>query len=232
MRSSLRNLVLPVVTLLCSLGAGPFAAAQDNLDTDVKKTLYAFGFSIAKEWRNLKFSEEELKIITGAMVDSALRREPKTDVNAQLPNVRNLLLQREQLGKAEVIKEQKVASAQLLTKESKASGAVKTDSGLIITTIKPGNGASPTATSKVTVHYHGTLGNGTVFDSSVNRGQPASFALNRVIKCWTEGLQLMKLGGKSRLVCPAELAYGDRGAGADIPPATALIFEVELLKIE
>ena len=105
-------------------------------------------------------------------------------------------------------------------------------SGLIMTTLKPGTGEKPKATSKVTVHYHGTLGDGTVFDSSVKRGEPATFPLNGVIKCWTEGLQLMQAGGKSRLVCPADLAYGDRGAGAMIPPATALIFEVELLKVE
>ncbi len=89
--------------------------------------------------------------------------------------------------------------------------------------------ASPTS---ATVHYHGTLRDGTVFDSSVERGQPAQFALNRVIPCWTEGLQLMKVGGKAKLVCPPEIAYGDRGAGQLIKPGAALTFEVELISIE
>ena len=218
--------------MLCAFGLAQSASAQIKLDTDEKKALYAFGYTVAKEWRNLSLSEDELKVIAAAMVDSALRRKARVDVNAQLANVRSLLVAREQKGKAAVVERQKVASAALLAKEGKATGAVTTTSGLIITTIKKGSGASPTAASKVTVHYHGTLGDGTVFDSSIKRGQPATFPLNGVIKCWTEGLQLMKLGGKSRLVCPAGLAYGDRGAGGDIPPATALIFEVELLKIE
>ena len=83
----------------------------------------------------------------------------------------------------------------------------------------------------MTVHYHGTLGDGTVFDSSVNRGQPATFPLNGVIKCWTEGVAMMKEGGKSRLICPSEIAYGDRGAGQNIPPGATLIFDVELIKV-
>ena len=102
---------------------------------------------------------------------------------------------------------------------------------MVITTLKPGTGPSPKATDKVKVHYHGTLTDGTVFDSSVQRGQPATFALNSVIKCWTEGVQQMKVGGKSRLVCPADVAYGDRGAPPRIKPGATLVFEVELLEI-
>jgi FKBP-type peptidyl-prolyl cis-trans isomerase FkpA/FKBP-type peptidyl-prolyl cis-trans isomerase FklB len=101
----------------------------------------------------------------------------------------------------------------------------------VITTLKPGSGASPTAEDSVTVHYHGTLIDGTVFDSSVQKGQPATFKLNGVIKCWTEGVQQMKVGGKSRLVCPAQMAYGDRGAPPRIKPGATLVFEVELLDI-
>jgi FKBP-type peptidyl-prolyl cis-trans isomerase len=102
---------------------------------------------------------------------------------------------------------------------------------MVMQEIQPGSGASPSATDTVRVHYHGTLRDGTVFDSSVERGEPATFALNRVIGCWTQGLQKMTVGQKSRLICPPELAYGDRGAGPKIPPGSALVFEVELLEI-
>jgi FKBP-type peptidyl-prolyl cis-trans isomerase len=105
------------------------------------------------------------------------------------------------------------------------------DSGVVIEEMAPGSGDEPQASDTVRVHYHGTLRDGTVFDSSVERGQPASFALNRVIPCWTEGLQKIKVGGKSRLTCPPDTAYGDRGAGPKIPPGAALVFEVELLEI-
>ena len=104
---------------------------------------------------------------------------------------------------------EKAAGMSFLDEQAAMADAVRTDSGLIITEITAGTGASPIATDKVTVHYHGTLRDGTVFDSSVDRGEPASFGLNQVIACWTEGVQLMKVGGKSRLVCSSDLAYGD-----------------------
>ncbi|MCC7310169.1 MAG: FKBP-type peptidyl-prolyl cis-trans isomerase [Sulfuritalea sp.] len=106
----------------------------------------------------------------------------------------------------------------------------KTASGILITQIKAGTGASPKSTDTVKVHYRGTLVSGKEFDSSYGRGQPASFPLNRVIPCWTEGLQTMKAGGKSKLVCPPNLAYGSSGRPG-IPPDSTLIFEVELLEI-
>jgi FKBP-type peptidyl-prolyl cis-trans isomerase FkpA len=108
---------------------------------------------------------------------------------------------------------------------------VTTESGLVITELTPGTGDHPTATSVVEVHYHGTFEDGKVFDSSVERGQPARFPLNRVIPCWTEGVQRMRVGGKSRLVCPPEIAYGKRGSPPRIPPDATLTFEVELLGV-
>ncbi len=106
-------------------------------------------------------------------------------------------------------------------------------SGLVIEHEKIGSGASPKSTDKVTVHYHGTFElNGKVFDSSVDRGRPATFPLNRVIPCWTEGLQKMKVGGKAKLTCPPKIAYGPAGAPPRIPPNSTLIFEVELFSID
>jgi FKBP-type peptidyl-prolyl cis-trans isomerase FkpA len=111
------------------------------------------------------------------------------------------------------------------------AGAVVTDSGLVFRSLKDGSGTSPTAADTVRVHYRGTLPDGKEFDSSIKRGQPAEFPLNRVIKCWTEGVQRIKVGGKAKLTCPAAIAYGERGAGGVIPPNATLIFEVELLGI-
>ena len=119
----------------------------------------------------------------------------------------------------------------MVTKAASEMGATKTESGIVITTIKPGTGATPKETDIVKVHYHGTLTDGTVFDSSVKRGEPATFPLNQVIKCWREGVQQIKVGGKSRLVCPPNLAYGDGGAPPIIKPGSTLVFEVELLEI-
>ncbi|MBL0727418.1 FKBP-type peptidyl-prolyl cis-trans isomerase [Piscinibacter sp. HJYY11] len=112
--------------------------------------------------------------------------------------------------------------------------SVTTQSGLVYTVLKEGTGASPAATDTVKVHYRGTLPTtGKEFDSSYSRGQPAEFPLNRVIKCWTEGVQKMKVGGKAKLVCPPAIAYGERGAGNGlIPPNATLVFEVELLDVK
>ena len=108
---------------------------------------------------------------------------------------------------------------------------VTTSSGLVFQDLKVGTGLSPKATDTVKVNYRGTLADGTEFDSSYRRGQPAEFPLNRVIPCWTEGLQRMKAGGKAKLTCPPAIAYGSRGAGGVIPPNATLTFEVELLAI-
>jgi FKBP-type peptidyl-prolyl cis-trans isomerase FkpA len=119
-----------------------------------------------------------------------------------------------------------------IDKAAKEKGAVKTASGMVYRSIKNGRGKSPSASSTVEVNYRGTLTNGKEFDSSYKRNQSIKFPLSGVIPCWTEGVQMMKVGGKARLVCPPELAYGSRGAGQDVPPNATLIFEVELLDIK
>ncbi len=114
---------------------------------------------------------------------------------------------------------------------AREAGAVVTPSGLVYRSLREGKGAHPKAEETVKVHYHGTLPDGKEFDSSYSRGQPAQFPLNRVIKCWTEGVQRMQVGGKAKLTCPPAIAYGERGAGAAVPPNATLHFEVELLDI-
>ena len=119
----------------------------------------------------------------------------------------------------------------VLAAASKEAGAKVTASGLVYRSLKDGTGANPAATDKVKVHYKGTFPDGKEFDSSYKRNEPTEFPLNRVIPCWTEGVQMMKPGGKAKLTCPAAIAYGERGAGGVIPPNATLVFEVELLAI-
>jgi FKBP-type peptidyl-prolyl cis-trans isomerase FkpA len=121
--------------------------------------------------------------------------------------------------------------ADFAEKAAKEKGAVKTASGLVFRALAEGKGAKPAATSTVKVHYKGTFPDGRVFDASEKHGGPATFPLNRVIRCWTEGVQMMKVGGKAQLVCPPSIAYGAAGAGGVIPPNATLVFEVELLEI-
>jgi FKBP-type peptidyl-prolyl cis-trans isomerase FkpA len=123
------------------------------------------------------------------------------------------------------------APSDAAVKAAKEPGATVTASGLVYRSLKEGTGAHPSATDVVKVHYRGTFPDGKEFDSSIARGQPAEFPLNGVIKCWTEGVQRMKVGGKAKLTCPAAIAYGERGAGRTIPPNATLHFDVELLGI-
>ncbi len=123
------------------------------------------------------------------------------------------------------------APNETLAKAAKEAGAVVTPSGLVFLSLADGKGAKPQATDTVKVHYRGSFPDGKEFDSSHSRGKPAEFPLNRVIPCWTEGVQLIGIGGKAKLTCPSAIAYGARGAGSTIPPNATLVFEVELLGI-
>ena len=214
------------LAFLLLLGTATFAAAPE-ITTDEQKTLYALGFALSRSLGGFTLSEAELEIVKVGLTDGALQREPKVDAQLFMPKVQELQKTRT----AAVAAVEQKAGENFLAKAAAAPGATKTESGLVITTLTPGTGAVPTADATVQVHYHGTLIDGTVFDSSVQRGQPATFPLKGVIKCWTEGVQRMHVGGKSRLVCPPQIAYGDRGSPPRIKPGATLVFEVELLDI-
>ena len=203
------------------------AESVPQLGTDEQKTLYAVGLAVAGSLSVFALSAADLEVVKAGMTDGVLNRQRQVDLQAYGPKIQEL-----QRARASVVAaaEQKTGQA-IVDKAAAEKGATKTASGLVIVPIKPGTGESPKATDRVKVHYHGTLADGAVFDSSVQRNEPATFPLNGVIPCWTEGLQLMKVGGKSRLVCPAALAYGDRGAPPRIKPGSTLTFEVELLEI-
>jgi len=203
------------------------AAAGPDPTTDEQKMFYALGLAISQNLNTFNLTEAELEMVKSGMSDGVLHKTPKADLQTYGPKLQEL--QRTRM--TAIAAEEKKAGQAFLDKAAAEKGATKTASGLIIKTLKPGTGASPKGTDKVKVHYHGTLTDGTVFDSSVQRGEPVTFPLNGVIKCWTEGVQLMKVGEKSRLVCPADLAYGERGAPGRIKPGATLVFDVELLDI-
>jgi FKBP-type peptidyl-prolyl cis-trans isomerase FkpA/FKBP-type peptidyl-prolyl cis-trans isomerase FklB len=205
----------------------PLLAAQQDPANDDQKTLYALGLAISQSLGTFSLSDAELDMVKNGLTDGVLKRPPKADLQTFGPKIQQLQQSRVAL----VAEGEKKAGAAFLTKAASEKGATKTESGIVITTIKPGTGATPKATDTVKVHYHGTLTDGTVFDSSVKRGEPATFPLDKVIKCWTEGVQQVKVGGKSRLVCPSNLAYGDAGSPPVIKPGSTLVFEVELLEI-
>lgn len=198
-----------------------------SLESDEGKTLYALGVWLANRVQAFGLSESELAVVQQGLADGVTGRPQKVDVKTYGPKIDTLLQSRVGVAASAA----KKAGQEFADKAAAEAGAVRKPSGLIYKELKAGTGDAPAATDRVKVHYHGTLIDGTVFDSSVQRGEPAEFALSQVIKCWTEGLQLMKVGGKSRLVCPSDIAYGDRGAGAQIKPGATLVFEVELLGI-
>jgi FKBP-type peptidyl-prolyl cis-trans isomerase FkpA/FKBP-type peptidyl-prolyl cis-trans isomerase FklB len=216
-----------LVSFVLAVVATAVPAVAQELKSDDDKTLYAIGVVLADRLAPFALSAGELELVQAGLADAVLGRERKVDPRGQMAQIHRLRSARA----ATVAAVEKKSGDAYVAKAAAATGARKTDSGLVVTTLKAGTGPSPKATDKVKVHYHGTLTDGSVFDSSVQRGQPATFPLNGVIKCWTEGVQLMKVGGKSRLVCPAELAYGDRGAPPRIKPGATLVFEVELLEI-
>src|ERR1019366_9528451 len=160
-------------------------------------------------------------------ISDAAAGKPEIELNVWGPKIQPLAAARA----AAVAEKEKAASAGYLAKATAEPGAVKTDSGLVYRELTAGSGESPKATDTVKVHYRGTLTNGTEFDSSYKRNEPTQFPLNGVIKCWTEGVQRMKVGGKSMLVCPSDIAYGNMGHPPTIPGGATLVFEIELLEI-
>ncbi|MEM1207053.1 MAG: FKBP-type peptidyl-prolyl cis-trans isomerase [Acidobacteriota bacterium] len=222
-------LVLAVLVLACT--GAPSGVEAEEVDAaaagEQEKTLYALGLALAQNVANFGLDDAELVHVLSGFEDGALGREAKVDLQEYGPKLQELAR-----GRMEKAAEKEAAeSEKFLTEQAAVDGVEVTDSGLIYTSLTEGSGDSPAATDQVKVHYHGTLRTGEVFDSSVDRGEPATFGLNQVIACWTEGVQKMKVGGKSRLVCPPTIAYGDRGAPPKIPPKAALVFEVELLEI-
>jgi FKBP-type peptidyl-prolyl cis-trans isomerase FklB len=204
------------------------AAPEKTTDIQMDSLSYSVGILVAQNLKSQGFDKLDAPSLAQGIADVLSGAETRLDVNQANAVVQGYMMEKSQAaGKENLEKGRK-----FLEENGKREGVVTTASGLQYEVINSGNGSSPKATDKVTVHYHGTLIDGTVFDSSVERGQPATFPVNGVIKGWVEALQLMKVGDKWKLFIPSELAYGSRGAGGDIGPNEVLIFEVELLSID
>jgi FKBP-type peptidyl-prolyl cis-trans isomerase FkpA len=225
---------LALLASLVILACGKAKIAEPELKTEDDKTLYALGLVVSDNLATFKLSEAELEVVKAGLGDGVLHRTRKVDISVYGPKLQNLAQARANLvspGEKKDVDASKIAGSTFLQKAAGEKGAVKSPTGFVLQEITPGKGASPKPTDKVKVHYRGTLIDGTVFDSSIDRGQPVELPLNGVIPCWGQALPMMKVGGKSRLICPPELAYGDHGAPPKIKPGSTLVFEVELLDI-
>lgn len=221
-----RIIILLAVAFFGTLTAcNKMQMSNPTLSTDDDKTVYAIGVDMGTRIKTLDLSKNEMAMLKMGIDDGASSTKPQVELKTYIPKVGEMLR-----GRQKKFAEKEAKESEAFMKKAEASGT-KTESGLVYVEKKAGSGESPKASDRVKVNYHGTLRGGDVFDSTKDRGQPATFRLDRVIKCWTEGVQKMKVGGVSELYCPAALAYGDRGAPPKIPPGSALKFEVELLEI-
>lgn len=193
---------------------------------ELEKVLYALGVSLGRNLRPFALSAEELSLVEAGLRD-ANAGTVKAEVDAHLPRLRELELQRRSKSQANE-KERGRAFAAAAAKEP---GAKTFESGLVFIPLSEGDGPAPLTVDTVRVHYRGRLIDGAEFDSSYARGQPAEFRLSQVIACWTEGVQKMRAGGRAKLVCPSSIAYGDRGSPPKIPPGATLVFDVELREV-
>ena len=221
-----KSIQLLILIFSINLSIKSTMSAQ-KLTNEIDSVSYSLGVNIGENLKtqfpdiNLKNFELAIKNV----LDN--QKEPKIS-GADAQKVIQNYFQKQQAKVSESVIEE---GKKFLTENSKKVGVVTLESGLQYEIIKSGEGAKPTINDQVTTHYHGTLLDGTVFDSSVERGQPATFPVSGVIKGWTEALQLMTVGSKWKLFVPYDLAYGERGAGPKIGPYTTLIFEVELISI-
>ena len=203
--------------------ASPAAAASPSAMSEEEKTIYALGAMIGQRFVSpMHITDKELEALQRGMKDTYKGGKPEFEIQPYAAKFNEMARTR-----------QAESTAGFRDQAAAEPGAVKSASGLVYKTMTAGTGASPKASDTVKVHYHGTMPDGRVFDSSVQRGEPVEFALNQVIPCWTEGVQKMKVGEKARFVCPPEIAYGAGGTpDGTIPPGATLVFEVELIGIK
>ena len=216
-----------IMAALITLLATP-SFAEDTLKSEEQKTLYTVGMIIARQLSSFTLTPAEFEVVKQGMADAVTGATPKVELEAYKDKTYELLrARRKALGD-----KMAPANQDFLNKATAEKGSLKTASGLIYTLLKEGTGASPNPEDSVKINFRGTLSDGKEFDSTDKRGKAAEFRLDAAIKCWNEGLHMMKTGGKAKLVCPAQLAYGENGMGRDIPPGAPLVFEIELLEVK
>jgi FKBP-type peptidyl-prolyl cis-trans isomerase len=225
---------LALTTLLS--GCNQQATAEDTvkLDNETNKASYAIGIQMGSQMAPLKDLLNQNAIMMG-FKDSIQGKEPQLsmeDMQAVMQSFQETVMEQQQAKQMEAAGANAEAGEKFLSENKSKEGVTTTESGLQYKVITEGSGASPAETDTVVTHYTGTLINGEVFDSSYKRNSPATFPVNGVIPGWTEALQMMKVGSKWKLFIPAELAYGEQGAGANIGPNEVLIFDIELLEIK
>lgn len=214
-----------VFMLVSMMIASSYGQKIKSLKTAKDSLAYAIGISVYQNVEQLNV-EMDVNMIAGAL------KAAEADKAFFTPDEANAFIQQYMMGvERKRIEENKEAGNKFLEENKKTEGVIVTESGLQYIVLQAGDGPKPVAEDQVTVHYTGTLMDGTVFDSSVERGEPTTFGLGQVIKGWGEVLQLMPVGSKYKVFIPSDLAYGDRGAGQDIKPGSMLIFEIELLEI-
>jgi len=214
-----------IMILLVAIVAVP-AFAVDEKKAEEQKTFYAVGLVMARQLAIFDMTPDELAQVKRGVEDGVTGKAPQVDVDSYKDKIQQLALERRNAQGEKLA----ARSKEFIDKAAREKGAVRSGSGLVYRSLKEGSGASPAPTDEVKVNYRGTLIDGKEFDSSYAAGKPAEFQLDKVIPCWTEGLQKMKPGGKAQLVCPPEIAYGGSGSGI-IPANATLVFEVELLEV-
>lgn len=224
----MKKVLLLLTASMLSISCTQMEADSIQLNSEDEKAFYTIGFSWGEKLKGLNISQREFQALIKGASTSVKGRKPEVDLKLYSERISQIAKVRSESSSSK----EKENGVKFITNYLKNNPkAKKTASGLVYEIVREGTGKNPVATDTVEVHYHGTLTNGTVFDSSVKRNKKISFPLNRVIKGWTEGLQLVKEGGKIKLIIPSELAYGNAGAPPTIPAGATLVFSVELFKI-
>lgn len=202
-----------------------------DLATDEQKVSYGFGLQFGDQLLRNRFDGMDLEAVLAGLQHWYNDQQAQLTDDEINPSYK-VIQDRQQAKAAELESKRRALAEQFMKSNAERDEVSVTDSGLQYEVLESGDGATPTAQSTVVTHYHGTFIDGRVFDSSVERGQPAEFGVNQVIPGWTEALQMMSVGDKWRIACPPTLAYGEQGAGDSIPPNTALVFEIHLIEVK
>jgi FKBP-type peptidyl-prolyl cis-trans isomerase FkpA len=226
LRRALCASIAALTLVSCNAAESEPAPAPAALESDDDKILYAIGLAMSKQIQHFDFSEREIGLIEKGLNEGSLGKEAAVDLETWGPKIDGFLQTRMAAASDKLATE----GLAYVEKQKTEPGAKVLDSGVIVFTQQEGTGAQPSAGATVKVGYRGTFPDGEEFDASAP-GSPVTFSLNRVVTCFSEGIQQMKVGGKARLVCPYETAYGERGSPPRIPPKATLVFEVELLEV-